>query len=280
MTLQTIDGITFKIKEKFDFGFLSEYGRVFRVFDDQDSGNICFGVSGENGRLFLKFAGAPTAEYDGTPADAVARLKSTVPVYRDIKHKALINYRGSRDIGSGFMLIFDWAEGECMGRMYEDSHKRIMALPVTEKLSIFGEVTDFLKSTAAQGYTAVDFYDGSIMYDPEAGKTTICDIDFFRRQPAFNDMGRMWGSARFMSPEEYEYGAELDEVTNVFTLGQTGFSLFTDSNYERGAFPLNDSCYEVLKKAISPDRADRYRTIHEMEESWKNAVASFLLSSC
>lgn len=32
----------------------------------------------------------------------------------------------------------------------------------------------------------------------------ICDIDFFRKSPAVNDMGRMWGSARFMSPEEYE----------------------------------------------------------------------------
>lgn len=29
--MQEIDGIKFKIKEKYDFGFLSEYGKVFIV---------------------------------------------------------------------------------------------------------------------------------------------------------------------------------------------------------------------------------------------------------
>lgn len=47
--LQYIDGIPYRTKEDFDFSFLGRYGRVFQVFDDQDSGNICFGVeSGEN----------------------------------------------------------------------------------------------------------------------------------------------------------------------------------------------------------------------------------------
>lgn len=272
MILQTIDGITFRMKEKYDFGFLSRYGRVFKVFDDQDSGNICFGTSGAQGRLFLKFAGAPTAEYSGTAEDAVTRLRSTVKIYEELRHDMLINYRGCEDTGGGFMLIFDWTDGECMGRMYEESHKKIMALSAEEKLGIFAAVTDFLKSTAAQGYTAIDFYDGSIMYDTETKKTTICDIDFFRRQPAVNDMGRMWGSERFMSPEEYKFGAPLDEITNVFTLGQTGFSLFTDSCREREVFPLSDRCYEVLKKATSADRNERYSTIAEMEKDWKAAL--------
>ena len=42
--IQQIDGISFKMKENFDFSFLQEYGKVFKVFDDQDSGNICFGT--------------------------------------------------------------------------------------------------------------------------------------------------------------------------------------------------------------------------------------------
>lgn len=42
--LQYIDGIPFKLKSAFDFSFLNEYDRVFKVFDDQDSGNISFGT--------------------------------------------------------------------------------------------------------------------------------------------------------------------------------------------------------------------------------------------
>ena len=78
--LQYINEIPFKLKSAFDFSFLSEYGRVFKVFDDQDSGNICFGTEKDGQRYFIKFAGAPTEQYNGDPADAIARLKATLPV--------------------------------------------------------------------------------------------------------------------------------------------------------------------------------------------------------
>lgn len=272
MTTQNIDGITFRIKEKYDFGFIADYGRVFRVFDDQDSGNICFGAENAEGRTFIKFAGAPAARYDGDTAQAVKRLKEAEKIYTQLRHPSLISFRESVDIGGGYALVFDWADGECMGRMYEESHRRIMGLPTEEKLGIFSAVTDFLKYTAASGYTAVDFYDGSVMYDEKNKKTTICDLDFFRKQPACNDMGRMWGSSRFMSPEEYEKGAVLDEITNVFTLGQMGFSLFTDSDYDPTIFPLGTRCYDILMKAISPERENRFRTIAEFEIHWLKEI--------
>ena len=272
MTIQNLDGIRFRMREEYDFGFLSGFGRVFKVFDDQDSGNICFGVENSEGRLFIKFAGASTAEYCGTPEDAVYRLKAAVPVYKALSHPALIHLREAREIGGGYAAVFDWAEGECMGRMYEDSHKKIMALPVEEKLGIFAAVIDFLKYTASKGRTAIDFYDGCIMYDTVSKKTVICDIDYFRKQPTVNDMGRMWGSSRFMSPEEYELGAVLDEITNVFTLGQMGFSLFTDSDRSPGVFPLGMGCYDLLMKAISPEREKRFHTIAEFEENWKREI--------
>ena len=55
MIEQTLDGIPFRMKTPFDFGFVSRWGKVFRVFDDQDSGNICFGTE-QNG---WKYYGLP-----------------------------------------------------------------------------------------------------------------------------------------------------------------------------------------------------------------------------
>lgn len=108
------------------------------------------------------------------------------------------------EIDQGFAMISEWHDGECMGRMYGESHQNIMNLPVYEKILIFQSIIDFLKDIAAMGYVTIDFYDGSIMYDRSRKITTICDIDFFRKSPSINDMGQMWGSSRFMSPEEYE----------------------------------------------------------------------------
>lgn len=147
-----------------------------------------------------------------------------------------------------------------------------MNLPIKEKLQLYAEVTDFMIEVAKMGYVAVDFYDGSILYDLPTKKVTICDIDFFRKSPTLNDMGRMWGSSRFMSPEEYELGAPLDEITNVFTIGRMGFSIFTDSDFGLERWPLSEAAFGVLQKAASPERSDRYAGIIEFKTEWLKAL--------
>lgn len=270
--LQYIDRIPFKLKSAFDFSFLSEYGRVFKVFDDQDSGNICFGTEKDGQRYFIKFAGAPTEQYNGDPADAIVRLKTTLPVYSDLKHKNLIELVEAKDIAGGFMMIFKWVDGDCMGRMYPAQHKKFMALSVKDKLKVFADILDFFEYIASQNYVAIDFYDGSIMYDFECGKTTICDIDFYRKQPCTNDMGRMWGSSLFQSPEEYQLGAVIDEITNVYTLGATAFALFGEYNRTRDKWQLSDELFEVAARAVSDDRTKRQQSIRQLREEWASML--------
>ena len=106
--LQYIDGIPFKLKSTFDFSFMKEYGTVFKVYDDQDSGNICFGTEKDGQRYFVKFAGAPTEQYGGDPADAISRLKATLPIYSDLKHENLIELIEAKEIGDGFAMVFKW----------------------------------------------------------------------------------------------------------------------------------------------------------------------------
>ena len=268
--IQEIDGIEFKIKEEYDFSFLAEYGKVFKVFDDQDSGNICFGTDNGKERFFVKFAGAKTAEYDGEPIDAVNRLKSTVPIYESLKHKYLIEYIEAKEINNGFAMIFKWANGECMGRMYPESHKKFMALTNEIKLNVFDDILDFVQYIADSGYVAIDFYDGSIMYDFDNRKTVICDIDFFRKSPTVNDMGRMWGSALFISPEENLFGAVLDEITNVYTLGAMAFALFGKYKRDLENWTLNDNLYNVAVKATNEDRSKRHQSIKAFISEWKD----------
>ena len=72
--MQYIDRISFKLKDAFSFDFMNKYGTVFKVYADQDSGNICFGTDKDGQRYFIKFAGVPTVRYNGNSADAIARL--------------------------------------------------------------------------------------------------------------------------------------------------------------------------------------------------------------
>lgn len=266
---QYIDGVSFKLKSAFDFGFLSEYGTVFKVYDNQLSGNICFGTEKDGRRYFVKFAGSPTQQYNGNPEDAVARLKSALPVYSDLHHENLIQLVEAKEIGGGFAMVFKWVDGGCLARTYPDDHRRFMQLSTSARMTIFRDILSFFEYVASQHYVAIDFYGGSIMYDFENGKTTICDIDFFRKQPCVNNMGRMWGSSRFQSPEEFQFGAVLDEITNVYTVGATAFALFGGYNRTQDKWQLSDKLFGVATKAVSDDRSGRQQSIKQFRDEWE-----------
>nr|WP_300866263.1 phosphotransferase [uncultured Acetatifactor sp.] len=270
--LQYADGIPYKLKGPFDFSFLRKYGRVFQVYDDQDSGNICFGTERDGERYFVKFAGAPTERGTGTAREAVERLWQAWPVYRELRHGSLIELVEAEEIGGGFALVFRWAQGDCMGRMYPAAHRRFMALPTENQLQVFGDILRFLEHTASRGYVAIDFYDGSILYDFDKGKTTVCDIDFFRRRPCVNDMGRMWGSSRFQAPEEYRLGAAIDEVTNVYTAGAFAFALFGGYGRTPDSWQLGEGLFAVAAKAVEEDRSLRQQSLRQFREEWDNAL--------
>ena len=137
---------------------------------------------------------------------------------------------------------------------------------------MFRDILSFFEYIASQNYVAIDFYDGSIMYDFENGKTTICDIDFFRKQPCSNDMGRMWGSSRFQAPEEFQLGAVIDEITNVYTVGATAFALLDEYNRTLDKWQLSDKLFEVVTKAVSDNRAERQQSIRQLREVWEAAI--------
>jgi serine/threonine-protein kinase len=270
--IQWVDGVPYKLKSPFDFSFLSKYGKVFKAFDDQDSGNICFGVQANDGkRYFVKFAGAPTARAGVGVDEAIQNLKSAVPVYRDLAHPKLIRLVGDEDINHGYAVVFDWADAECMGRMYPVSRIKFMALALDTRVKIYEEILAFHAYVVACGYVAIDFYDGSIMYDFGSEETIICDIDFYAKSPYVNRMGRLWGSGRFMSPEEFTLDAAIDEVTNVYAMGATAFALFSEYDRSPKAWPLSSGLYEVVKQSVSNERSKRQQSIRQLIDEWRAA---------
>jgi serine/threonine-protein kinase len=125
---------------------------------------------------------------------------------------------------------------------------------------------------AACGFIAVDFYDGCILYDFERARTYLCDLDEYRTGPFTNEAGRLPGSKRFMAPEEFQRGARIDQVTNVFTLGRTAFVLLGDGSPEVAAWRGSPAMLAVALRATNLEREQRYPGIPEFVEDWRNAV--------
>jgi serine/threonine-protein kinase len=82
----------------------------------------------------------------------------------------------------------------------------------------------------------------------------------------------MWGSSRFMSPEEFELGAVIDEITNVYTMGATAFAFFgneRDKCFEQ--WVLSKELFDVAKRAVNDDRSQRQQSIEQFIVEWRAA---------
>ena len=109
-----MDKVNFELQEEHDFTWLKNLGNVFCVFDQQDSGNISFGLEKNNKRLFVKYAGAKPMEFSGSTKDAVCRLKEAIPVYKKLEHPNLITLIDHFSTKNGYVTVFEWFDGECL----------------------------------------------------------------------------------------------------------------------------------------------------------------------
>lgn len=272
------DGVPCALQEAFDLSFLRQWGKVFRVFDQQDSGNLCFGLEDETHRYFVKFAGARPVRYKGEPERAVELLKQSGRVYRDLAHPVLLPLLWEGPVEGGYALLFPWTEAICMGKQYP-SRERFLALPLDTKLGIYREALAFHSHVAKRGYVSADFYDGCVLFEEATGRTLLCDVDAYHRLPFFNPVGRMWGSTRFMAPEEFEKGAAIDESTMVHTLGAFAFELFAPEGRELTQWPLSPAAWACAKKAASPKREDRFVDVASYIRAWEDAIGRCPLAS-
>lgn len=280
----TLNHVTFELQVPHSFEWLTEMGEVFAVFDKQDSGNLSFGILTAEGKRFVKYAGARPTEYRGEPQEAVERLQAAIPIYNHLAHPHLVKWIDHFEVQDGMAAVFEWFEGENLHPHWsfpppakyvdpESPYYRYKQLPIETRLASLEQIFEFHVHVAKQGYVAVDFYDGSILYDFATNTTKVCDIDYYQRKPFVNHMGRLWGSSRFMSPEEFQLGAGIDEATNVFNMGAMAFSLIggeLDRSVEK--WEANKGLYEVAIRAVDPVREKRFTTLAEFYEAWNSAT--------
>ena len=251
---------------------LRDGGEVFAEFAMQDSGCVAFGVRVDERRLFVKVP----AEPEGVPS-----LLRAIALHDAVVHPAIIPLLATMTTDAGPALIYPWVDGEVLygapvgGRDQRmepgGPHARFRALPVVGVLCALGEIFDAHLAVAAAGFVSVDLYDGCFIYDFDAGRMRICDLDEYRRGSFIVEGDRLPGSTRFMAPEERRRGATVDERTTVFHLGRTGLVLL-DTGALDGEFRGTSSMLAVLERATRNDPGARHSTVEEFVADWSAAT--------
>lgn len=253
--------------------YLGQVGRVFRVFDLQDSGCSAYGVRAEGRRWFVKHSDQP---------QGIASLRRAIDVNRRVQHPALPRLYHSFTTPGGLALVYAWAPGEPLAfgsRTPPEKRRdpnfapvRFRALPLEQVLAALDTIYDVHLRVAEAGLIAVDFYDGCLLYDFQARRTTVYDLDEYRLGPFVLEMDRNYGSRRLMAPEEFQRGATIDQATNVFTLGRMAVLLLGDGRPTFDAWRGTEAIKAVLLRATDPDRAARYPTVRAFVDAWRTAA--------
>lgn len=260
--------------------YLRAVGRVFAEFgrQTQDSGNCSYGVAVADTCFFVKTAGDPA---DLRPVlafpERVALLQNAVQLHRSVRHPTLVPLLHVIASPGGPLLVYPWVRGELLAvpRAQRDDPasalQRFRRLPPPLIGRCLDAIIDLHVQLAHAGWVACDFYDGCLLYDFAHDQLAVIDLDTYHQGPFTNTMGRMFGSTRFMAPEEFERGARIDEQTTVFTLGRTVLVLLGDGSLAADPFRDAPALFDVARTACRPERAARYASLATFAHAWRQA---------
>lgn len=253
--------------------YLRRTTEVFRVFDQQDSGCVSFGVRAGGRDWFVKTA---------TTGSAAVSLRRAVAVHAVVSHPAIIPLRHTITTGEGPALVYPWVEGEVLyhattaggpDRRHPDSAMaRFRRLPVPEIGAALALILDAHLAVERAGLVAVDLYDGCVLYDFASRQVRLCDLDEYRPGPFVLDEDRLPGSSRYMAPEEFRRGAAIDLRTTVFNLGRM-VRLLLDAGDDEREWRGTPAQLAVVARATRPDPANRYPTVAAFVSSWRSVCA-------
>jgi len=262
--------------------YVRQCSTVLREFNhlSQDSGNVSWLVESGGQRLFVKTAGTTQIPAPGAPvpyldhAGRVRLLRNAIDLARSCDHHALPALLNVIESPAGPALVYEAATGGLVGVPSEERgnpaspYQRFAHLPAPILFGLFDTLIDLHVALAAAGWVAGDLYDGCLIVDFQAPDLRVIDLDSYRRGATTNDMGRMFGSTRFMAPEEFELGAQLDERTTVFTLGRIVWHFTTRLTENRAEFCGPVGLAEIVQKACQPLATDRQASVADLATSW------------
>jgi serine/threonine-protein kinase len=267
--------------------YVRRHGAVVAEFGPrtQDSGNVSWLVETAGGRLFVKTAGATGEQPVDAPVpyfghlDRVALLRNAVELASSCTHPALPRLLNVIESPVGPALVYEAVPGELVHapaaerRDPGSAYQRFAHLPCDDQLGIFDVLVDLHRDLAALGWVAGDLYDGCLVVDFATGSLRVVDLDSYRRGPSLNDMGRMFGSSRFMAPEELELGAVLDGRTTTYTLGRIIWHFGTRLRERAEDFCGSAEIARVLQRACQASPTDRYAHVAAFADAWDAARA-------
>lgn len=265
-------GLAAQIHQRLE-DYLASIGHIEGTFGERsDSHTQIYLVRIGDTVVVVKYAEQP---------EAIASLENAACFHEAVSHPAIPTVLTTIRTPTGLALVEELAKGSVLADGFnpaipprgdpDSPYSRFLTLPVSELAAAVTELIDAHVAVAAAGFVAVDLYDGSVVYDFDERRLHLIDLDHYVAGPYVLEGDRQLGSTSVMAPEEFVWGAIIDERTTVFTLGRMALIWLGAPRHglpTREAFRGSEEMFVVAGRAVEEAPANRFQTVADLAEAW------------
>jgi serine/threonine-protein kinase len=185
-------------------------------------------------------------------------------------------------------IVMQFIEGESLDRTLEKANAAGQKLPVPEVLRIFKMTLDGVGAAHREGLMHRDLKPANIIVRTKDGVAKVMDFGIAKAEGSTKgptQAGGIVGSLWYMAPEQIKGARDLDKRLDVYALGIVLYELVTgvvpfdgETEYDIMTKHIGEAVPsvrvlrpdappwidEVIAKATSKDRANRYQSCEEM----------------
>lgn len=209
-------------------------------------------------------------------ADLQRRLRREAEVWRVVRHPGLVPVldEGTLPDGSPY-LVLERVRGECLQRLL----RRLGTLPPDLVGAIAMRVAAILHAAHGHGYVHRDVKPEHILLDrAEDGALRVRLLDFgvcaaatAPKDEREREIGRVYGTPSYVSPEQASGDPDVDARSDVFGLGIVMYEALT------GKLPFSGSnVASLLRRIIREDAPRALLARHDLDVAFDHVLATAL----
>ena len=221
------------------------------------------------------------------------RFRREARIAANLSHPGILQLHTFGELSGVWYFVMSYVRGETLA----DLLRRRGKLPASEAHQILIELADALACAHRYHVVHRDIKPANVLIDAESGRAVLADFGISKiggMSDKLTASGAVLGTPHYMSPEQTMAGSDIDERSDIYSLGAVGYSMlcgrepFTGENAGqvmlarliRDPEPIPDvnpavpaPLADIVMKCLARDRLNRWESADILRSTLEEAAA-------